>query len=116
MQAESYVQVRETAPSFARDQERQAFDAGIALLEKAKAAPGDSDSRIEAVRYVQKLWGYLIKDLSSPGNELSDELKANLISIGIWVLKETDAILAGKSENWSGLIDINRTVREGLSS
>ncbi len=65
--------------------------------------------------YQQALWGILIRDLSDPANDLSDDLKANLISIGLWVMRETDAIVAGKSQNWRGLIDINRTIREGLA-
>lgn len=116
MQADTYVQMRQTAPAFARNQERQAFDAGIALMEAAQGNANDSQRSIDAVRHMQRLWSFLIKDLADPSNDLSDELKANLISIGLWVLKETDAILAGTSANWNGLIDINRTVREGLST
>ena len=115
MQADTYVRMSQTAPSVAREQEREAFDAGLALMDEAKAAPPQSPTSIDAARHMQRLWGYLIKDLSDPSNDLSDELKANLISIGLWVLKETDAIIAGTSENWSGLIEINRTVREGLA-
>lgn len=113
MQADTYVHVRQTAPSFAREQERKAFDTGIALMEAAKSSQQPAEA-IEAIRHVQTLWGYLIKDLSDPSNELPDDLKGNLVSIGLWVLKETDSILAGKSQNWDALIDINRTVREGL--
>ena len=116
MQADTYVQMRQTAPEFARDQERLAFDAGIRLMEAAQGTANDSQQTLDAVRHMQRLWSFLIKDLSDPSNDLSDDLKANLISIGLWVLKETDAILAGTKDNWSGLIDINRTVREGLST
>ncbi|MEM8551442.1 MAG: flagellar biosynthesis regulator FlaF [Pseudomonadota bacterium] len=116
MQAETYVLVRQTAPAFAREQEAEAFDVGIQLMEEARRAPPKSAKVVEAARHMQQLWSYLIKDLSHPTNELSTDLKANLISIGLWVMKETDKILAGTSDNWAGLIDINRTVRKGLSS
>ena len=116
MQAFAYQDVRESSSDVAREQERLAFDQAIALMEGARSSPDELERRREATRTVQILWGYLIRDLSNPANDLSDELKGNLISIGLWVVKEADSILAGESENWAGLIDINRTIREGLAA
>lgn len=115
MLALSYVDVCESSSETARENERRAFDKGLALLEAAASAPPQSRHGHEAVSYQQALWGILIRDLSDPANDLSDDLKANLISIGLWVMRETDAIIAGRSQNWRGLIDINRTIREGLA-
>ncbi|XWN32981.1 MAG: flagellar biosynthesis regulator FlaF [Devosia sp.] len=114
MQAETYVAMSEQSSSLSREREREAFDQGIALLEAAQSAPLGANVRLEATRYMQTLWGFLIRDLTDPRNDLSPELKANLVSIGLWIMKETDAIVAGQRENWAGLIEINRTVREGL--
>lgn len=116
MRADEYADVRQTAPSLAREQEVEAFETGIALMEAARDQPAQSAEAINAARYIQRLWRYLLKDVNDPANELSDELKANLVSIGLFVFKETDRILASDSSDWTGLIDINRTVREGLSS
>jgi len=116
VRAEDYAVVLQTAPSLARDQEAQAFDTGIALMEEAHEKPAQSPEAIIAARYIQRLWRYLLKDVNDPANELSDDLKANLVSIGLFVFKETDRILASDSTDWTGLIEINRTVREGLSS
>jgi len=116
VQADSYAHVRESAPSFAREQERKAFDTAIALMEEARAASGAPEKAVDAAQFMHRLWGILIKDLADPANELPAELRADLISIGLWVLRETDAILAGRSDNWAGVIDINRTVREGLAT
>jgi flagellar protein FlaF len=115
LQALSYVDVCESSSENARENERRAFDKGLALLEAAAASPADQRHGEEAVSYQQALWGILIRDLTDPANDLSDDLKANLISIGLWVMRETDAIVAGRSHNWRGLIDINRTIREGLA-
>lgn len=93
-----------------------AFDQGLALLKEARDAPDDVNKCREAARHMQLLWSFLIKDLTHPANDLSDDLKGNLVSIGLWVIRETDAILAGRSSNWAALIDINSTVREGLNS
>ncbi len=116
MQAVSYEDIRQTSSEVARDQEREAFDRGIALMEAARDDPEATGPRHAAIRYMQTLWSFLIRDLSDPANGLSDELKGNLMSIGLWTIRESDAILAGQSDNWAGLIDINRTVREGLSA
>ncbi|MEM9223082.1 MAG: flagellar biosynthesis regulator FlaF [Pseudomonadota bacterium] len=115
MAADSYLDVSRASPEVGRQQEGQAFDDGIALMKVARNSPQDVGAAVESVRYMQSLWGFLIRDLNSPQNDLSDELKANLISIGLWVLRECDLVLAGHTENWDTLIEINMTVREGLS-
>ena len=44
---------------------------------------------IEALFFVNRVWVRFIEDLGSPENELEQELRANLISIGIWVLRRS---------------------------
>lgn len=116
MHPNTYADMCASASDNSRERERIAFDQGIALLEAAQGSPAEAKVRREATRYMQILWSFLIRDLSDPANDLSDELKQNLVAIGVWVIKEADAILAGRSENWAGLIDINRSIREGLST
>lgn len=116
MLASMYADVSQGSSSVGREQEREAFDKGIALMEAADAQPEDFSRRRDAARHVQTLWGYLIKDLSEPANDLSEDLKGNLISIGLWVIREADAIVAGRKDDWAPIIDINKTVREGLAS
>jgi len=62
----------------------------------------------------RELWAALRVDLMSSGNQLDDQLKGNLISLSLWVEKETQTILSG-SDDLSGLIDINRLIMEGLA-
>lgn len=112
----TYEAVRNQGSDVARERERMAFDRGIALMEAAAKRPDRLEPKREAVRYMQTLWGFLIRDLTDPANDLTDDLKDNLIAIGLFVMRETDRIIAGESEDWDSLIDINRTVREGLSS
>lgn len=116
MPASIYADVEGASSSAGREREREAFEKAIAAMRAARDAADDFSARREAVRSVQSLWGFLVKDLSSPANDLSEELKANLISIGLWVLRESDAIIAGRKSDWTPLIEINETVREGLSA
>lgn len=115
MPAETYESVRETSSEVGRERERIAFDRTIELLEKARDAPPDDiRTRREAVRTVQDLWRFFIRDLTNPANDLTDELKADLISIGLWSIKEADALIAGRTGDWAPLIEIQQTVRKGL--
>ena len=45
---------------------------------------------------------------------LPNELRAKLISIGIWVLKQADAIRLGRSTNFAAMSGICAIVRDGL--
>ena len=42
------------------------------------------------------------------------ELRANLISIAIWILKECDRIRKRQSTNFQGIIDVTTIIRDGL--
>jgi flagellar protein FlaF len=110
----SYAEILEDAGDEGRARERQALDHAIDLLRLAQERGPRSPEAIEAVRFLQKLWGFFIEDLADPNNDLADKLRADLISIGIWVIKEADLVLAGTSQNFSGLIEINKSIRDGL--
>lgn len=111
----SYAEIINDSSAEMREQERLALDHAIELLTRAEEKGPNSDEAVQAVLYLQKLWGFLIKDLSDPGNELAEALRGNLISIGLWVIKEADQIMQQKSRNFSGIIDVTRSIRDGLA-
>ncbi len=61
----------------------------------------------------RRLWLALQSDLANEENRFPEELKANLISISLWVDKQTRAVMKGDAEV-DTLISINRTIMEGL--
>jgi flagellar protein FlaF len=69
----------------------------------------------KAVDRNRRLWLTLQIDLASEENLLPDELKAGLISISIWVDKHSAAVLRGQKDV-EPLIDVNRSIMEGLAS
>ena len=69
---------------------------------------------IEAVDWNRRMWLTLQMDLASDTNGLADELKAQLISVAIWVDRHTSAALRGDAEI-DPLIAVNRTIMEGLA-
>jgi len=110
----SYAEILEDDPQDSRARERQALDHAVELLQVAKLKGPKSRESIDALYYVRKLWTLLIEDLANPENDLPEVIKADLISVGIWITKETDLIRLGKSENFDGLIDICGIIRDGL--
>ncbi len=55
-----------------------------------------------------------IIDLSSEGNQLPKELRAQIIGLGLWVGRETIQVLDGTGDI-DALINVNRTIMEGLA-
>lgn len=109
-----YNEVLDESPKEARGNERSALDRSIALLEDAQKKGAQSRESIEAIYFVRKLWGIFIEDLAKPENELPEKLRADLVSIGLWVMRESEEIRQGRSTNFAGLIDVSRTISEGL--
>ena len=63
---------------------------------------------------MNRVWTSFIEDLGSPENELPMELRANLISIGLWLLREAEEVRQGRSENFEGLIEVSQIIRDGI--
>jgi flagellar protein FlaF len=110
----SYAEILEDGPAEARTREQLALDHAIDLLTVAETRGPSSPEALAAIQYLQKLWNFLIEDLASPGNALAEALRADLISIGLWVIREADRILNDSSKTFAALIEVNRSIREGL--
>lgn len=104
----------EDDPHIARDRERQVLERSIELLEIAKQQDRYGKDGIEAIFYTRRVWTRFIDDLRQPENELPVELKANLISIAMWILKECEQIRKRNSTNYQGIIDVTTIIKDGL--
>jgi flagellar biosynthesis activator protein FlaF len=110
----SYAEVMEDDLTSARDRERQVLDRSIDMLALARDQNRYGREAIEAIHYTRKVWTRFIDDLKQPDNELGVELRAKLISIAIWILKECERIRQRKSSNYQGIIDVTTIIRDGL--
>jgi flagellar protein FlaF len=110
----SYAEVLDETPKGARERECQAIGRSIELLEVAEKSGVRSRDAIEAILFVRRLWGVLIEDLASPDNDLQQNLRADLISIGLWIMREAEQIRLEKSTNFRGIIEVSATIRDGL--
>ena len=109
-----YTEILDDSPTDARDRERQAIERSIELLNTAKNNGVGSRQSIEALHYLDRLWSLLLDDLANAENRLPKELRASLISIGIWILREIEEIRNRRSDSFKGLIDVSEIICKGL--
>jgi flagellar protein FlaF len=110
----AYNEVIEDSRQTMRARERQAMDRVIAMLRAAQEKGPGSRERVDALYYLRRLWMIFLNDLRDPNNELSDQLRAGIISIGIWMNKEIDRVRGGLTNDLTPMIEINELIRDGL--
>jgi len=110
----AYNDVVEDSHQTMRAREREAMDRVIAMLRAAQAKGPDSRERVEALFYLRRLWTIFIDDLNDPDNELPAQLRAAIVSIGIWMNKEIDRVRSGQTADLTPMIEINEIIRDGL--
>jgi flagellar biosynthesis regulator FlaF len=74
--------------------------------------------RVTKAQIFSRVYGLFneeIEDLAQPDNALPPELRARLISIGIWSLRECDRLHLRETESFAGLVDVSRTLAEALA-
>ena len=70
--------------------------------------------RAEALDKNRRVWSAFAADCSSAGNSLPESLRAGIISLSIFVSKETSAAMRGEVD-FEALIEINKTIMQGLA-
>jgi flagellar protein FlaF len=114
MTFEAYEAVVEESGYQERGRERQALSLGIDRLERVQGGRFSFEDLVESLLYVRRLWTIFIEDLAHPENALPEKLRADIISIGLWVVKEADRLREEKSNDVMQLIEINRLIRDAL--
>lgn len=61
----------------------------------------------------REMWTAFVTDCGARGNNLPVELRAKIISLGLWVDRFTSDVVAGR-ESILELVQVNRTIMEGL--
>jgi flagellar protein FlaF len=110
----SYAEILDATPRASRERERLALERSIKLLEKAEKCGPRSREAVEALTFVRQLWAILIEDLARSDNDLAQTLRADLISIGLWVMREAEDIRLEKKASFTSLIEVSRVIGEGL--
>lgn len=69
----------------------------------------------EALDANKRLWNVLSADCATAQNQLPQSLRAQIISLAMWVSKYSGEVMREGAEI-DPLIDINRTMMEGLAA
>ena len=98
-----------------REVEAMAFTKAALLLEDAKKSTGNLEEYSKALRFNHLLWTIIQADLTEPDNNLPPEIKANVMSLSIFVDKQTTkALRSTNGADLDVLININRNLAAGL--
>jgi len=110
----SYNEVVDDSRQVLRAHEHNAMDRVIAMLRVARDKGENSREAIEAIFYLRRLWAIFLDDLRNPENELPEQLRAGIVSIGMWMNREIDRFRAGQTKDLTPIIEINEIIRDGL--
>ncbi len=99
--------------------EGEALGKASRLLEKARLNPQDSLALGQALQFNQKLWTIFQADLVDKRNRLPDDLKADLLSLSLFMDNTIAELTQGEtlpniSESLQSMIDINRTLASAI--
>lgn len=84
-----------------------------ALMEVQDAGAGEIRKRAEALDWNRRVWSAFAADCANTDNGLPESLRASIISLSIFISKETSAAMRGGGDIET-LIDLNRTIMQGL--
>ena len=104
-----------------RDTEYRLLAQVTASLIEAKEADGDMKVNpkkmrmvAEALNWNNEVWAAFMDDCRSSDNRLPEKLRGGILSLAIWVGKETKSAMNGDSD-LDMLIAVNRDIMKGLS-
>ena len=98
-----------------RDVEYELLARANASLQKALEASGPLAIKVkaEAALKNREIWSVFRADLSSEGNQLPKKLRADLVSLSLWVEREVQNVLNGEGDIET-MIFINQQIMAGL--
>ena len=110
MSINCYARVQDTSED-PRATEYRALGFVTGKLIEAKEKGGRA--LIEALYANQNLWTLFQADLAHPGNALPQEVRAQLLSLSLWVQRFTSKVMRDEA-NIEALIDVNKAIMDGL--
>lgn len=113
MSLQAYQRAAQRAEN-GRDAEYRLFgQVTRALMHAAAVERSDIPTRINAIDWNRRVWSALASDCAAPENKLPVEVRAQIISISLWVARYSSAVMRGE-ESFEALINVNRAVMQGL--
>jgi flagellar biosynthesis activator protein FlaF len=114
MSLRAYQQAAQRAET-PRDVEYRLFAQVTRALLDVKATPReDLRAWIDVLHWNRRIWAALADDCSSPTNALPEHTRAQVISLSLFVHRTSSEVMRRETEI-DVLIDLNRTMMQGLS-
>ncbi|MEL6217001.1 MAG: flagellar biosynthesis regulator FlaF [Pseudomonadota bacterium] len=101
------------ATAIPRDVEYRVFGQITGRISHAMRDGAPFSELASALHENTRLWTALMADLAEQENELPMELRAQLISLGLFMRRHTDDVLRGSAEP-GVIVDINTAIMRGL--
>jgi flagellar protein FlaF len=114
MSLQAYQRVAQQAESPREAEYRLFGQVTRALIEASQTDETEIQIRIEALDWNRRLWGALASDCSREENALPEALRAQIISLSLWVSRHSSAIMR-REETFEPLIDVNKIIMQGLT-
>ena len=111
----SYDDMMMDAGADGRQREAELLFRSAELMRRADAPGAGPRAVLDAALFAERLWSRLIEDLGSPLNALDASLRADLISIGLFVMRSADAARRGEG-GFAAASEITDTLRRGLAA
>lgn len=108
----AYARVQNTTEN-PRNVEQKLLGQVTAALMRAEETPDDMHQLMDALLWNQSVWNAFLADLAHEGNRLPTGIKRDLISLALWVVRETDRVMDRRA-GVDGLINVNKVVMQGL--
>jgi len=96
-----------------RDSEYRLFGQVTRGLMEASDKGADLSQLAAALAWNRQVWSAMATDCADGRNQLPDQLRAGIISLALFVRKYSSSVLRDGADI-SPLIDINRTIMQGL--
>lgn len=104
-----------------RDVEYRLLGQVTAALMKAQQRMVDARNKptamaevMDALNWNNQVWDTFVEDVGTEGNMLPRELRAAIVSLGIWVSRETGLVSSGEGDI-EALISVNKAIMRGLN-
>jgi flagellar biosynthesis activator protein FlaF len=114
MSLKAYQQAQVTTED-PRATEYRLFGQVTGALLSAKEANAIGTPLVEAVDWNRRLWRTLAADCMDDRNTLTQDVRAKIISLSLWVSKYSRSVTREQAP-LDPLIDINRTIMQGLQA
>jgi flagellar protein FlaF len=114
MSLQAYKQAAQWAESPRETEYRLFGQVTRALIAASKLDQIEIEARMDALHWNRQLWSTLASECSAPDNSLPDMLRAQIISLSLFINRHTSAIMRNEA-SFDDLIEINRIIMQGLA-